>query len=98
MRDRYIASNPGPLSLARKKRGKYSGTQRRRAWSQASAIASELYAVDILSFNSVGRAKRGRTSQYEMVRSKLTYPRASWVALRAGCPSILAEMLRGNCS
>ena len=33
---REIASNPRPLSLACRKWGKYSSSQRMRAWSQAS--------------------------------------------------------------
>ena len=36
-------------------------------------IANELYTVDILSFISAGRAKRGQTSQHQEVRSKPTY-------------------------
>ena len=51
-------------------------------------IASELYTVDILSFMSAGRAKRGRTSQHKVVRSKPTYLRASWEGGKAFEPAV----------
>ena len=51
-------------------------------------IARELYTVAILSFKSAGRAKRGRISQHNVVRSKPTYTRASWNGGKAFEPAI----------
>ena len=47
-------------------------------------IASELYTVAILSFISAGRAKRERTSQHNVVRSKPTYPSSRLSILLGG--------------
>ena len=62
-------------------------------------IASELYPVDNLS---AGRAKRGWTSQHKEVRSKPIHVLTCELAGKAerpssGCPSFLAEMIRGIC-
>ena len=66
--------------------------------------ASGLLYVDILSFISAGRAKRGRTSQHDVVRlhlfvptrelaGKVERPSSRWTTF-----NFLAEMMRGTCS
>ena len=54
--------------------GKAEQFPRLRKFQDMCTIASELYTVNILLFISTGRAKRGWTSQYKVVRSKPTYP------------------------